>query len=296
MSSTSLRSFYRETFEPLFLRSRSERTKNLYNTTINTFERFLGRTAELSDLTDDTVGKFLYWFRQQGRAPASVNKERSNLLAIWRFACRKGYIQLWPDVQPEVDPERVPQAWTESEIRRLFLSIRREPGWIAGIRAADWWHALHLLAWDTGERITAIVSLRWCWVSLADATVLIPAEVRKGKRKDRLYRLSPDTVAALNAIRLPQRDLVLPWPLNRTYLWRRYEPILKRAGLPCDRRSKFHRMRRSVASHYEAAGGDATEFLGHSARKVTRAYLDPRIVGDRQASDVLFRPPSPRSA
>jgi len=296
MSSIPLRSFYQETFEPLFLRSRSERTKHLYVTTLNSFEKFLGRSAELSDLTDDTVGRFLYWFRQQGRAPASVNKERANLLAMWRFACRKGYLQLWPDVRAEVEPERVPQAWTEEEMRRLFGSIRQETGLLAGIPASDWWAALHLLAWDTGERITAIMSLQWSWINLRGRTVLVPAEARKGKRKDRLYKLAPDTVEALKAIKFPKRDLVLPWPFHRNYLWDRYEPILKRAGLPTDRRSKFHRMRRSVASHYEAAGGNATEFLGHSARKVTRAYLDPRIVGDRQASDVLFRPSSPRSA
>jgi integrase len=49
-------------------------------------------------------------------------------------------------------------------------------------------------------------------------------------------------------------------------------------------------MRRSVASHYEAAGGNATELLGHSSRSVTLAYLDPRIVPQQHAVDLLFRP------
>ena len=63
-------------------------------------------------------------------------------------------------------------------------------------------------------------------------------------------------------------------------------------GLPSDRRHKFHAMRRTVASFYEAAGGNATELLGHSTRDVTRThYLDPRVVGQGvNACDVLFRP------
>lgn len=42
----------------------------------------------------------------------------------------------------------------------------------------------------------------------------------------------------------------------------------------------------------EAAGGNATELLGHSSRKVTRqSYLDPRITGPPAAVDLLFRLP-----
>ena len=47
------------------------------------------------------------------------------------------------------------------------------------------------------------------------------------------------------------------------------------------------RMRRSVASHYKAAGGDATELVDHTSRKVTQAYLDPRIVKRVQEMDLL---------
>jgi hypothetical protein len=53
-------------------------------------------------------------------------------------------------------------------------------------------------------------------------------------------------------------------------------------------------MRRSVASYFKQAGGDATELLDHSARSVTQAYLDPRIVTQVQAMDLL--PPIGRKA
>ena len=290
MGAEPLRSFYVESFEPLKLRGRASRTKQLYVTTLRNFEKFLNREPELSDLSDETVSRYLSWFRSLPRSPLSVNKERNNLLAIWRFGCRKRRIDLWPDVEPEIEPERIPQAWTEDEIRRLFASIHQETGWIAGVPAAAWWAALHYVAWDSGERISAMRALLWSHVDLTGAALYVPAELRKGKRKDRLYKLAPDTVDALKAIRMPPRAEVFPWPYCPTYLYNLYVPILKRAGLPHDCRSKFHRMRRSVASHYEAAGGNATELLGHSGRKVTKSYLDPRIVGDKQATDLLFRP------
>jgi integrase len=54
--------------------------------------------------------------------------------------------------------------------------------------------------------------------------------------------------------------------------------ILERAGLPKDRRCKFHKIRKTTASYYEAAGGSAQRLLDHSSPAVTRKYLDPRIV------------------
>lgn len=289
MSAQSLQSFYDLTFCPLFLRSRSPRTKVLYQSTIRTFGKFLQREPLLSDLTDETASRFLGWYRSLGRSPYSVNKERDNLLAMWRFAARKRLVEQFPDVKPDLEPVRIPQAWSKSEINRLFRACRKAEGWIAGVPASGWWLALHHVAWDSGERVTALISLTWANVDLEGGWVTMPAETRKGGHEDRQYKISPDCIAALRAIELPLRTMVFPWPYAPTYLWLRYKEILELANLPTDRKSMFHRLRKSVASHYEAAGGDATALLGHSTRKVTAAYLDPRIVVQPQAMDRLFR-------
>lgn len=285
-----LKAFYADFFCPLFLRGRAENTRRLYCTSVRTFGRFLGRSPTLGDLSDDAVNRFLDWYRRLPRSPFSVNKERSNLLAMWRFACRKRLLEEWPDVRADVEPVRIPQAWTVDQVARLLSACQGEPGTLCDVPAGAWWVALHLVAWDTGERIGAVRDLEWAHADLAGGYVLVPAELRKGRRRDRLYKIAPDTVAALRAIRLPARTQIFPWPYSRTYLWYRYNRILRRAGLPTDRHAKFHRIRRSVASHYEAAGGNATELLGHSCRSVTLAYLDPRIVPHHQAVDLLPRP------
>jgi hypothetical protein len=63
--------------------------------------------------------------------------------------------------------------------------------------------------------------------------------------------------------------------------------ICKRAGLPQNRRSKFHRIRKTTASFYQAAGGSAQSLLDHSSPAVTRRYLDPRIVAPKPAHELL---------
>lgn len=303
-----LRNFYFDSFAPLRLRSRTQGTKRLYLITLNNFEAYLGRESFLSDLTDDTVCAYLSWFRARGagRSPYSVNKERNNLLAIWRWACKRvgpdgaPLVRNWPSVEPEVEPETVPLAWSRDELARLHHALMCQPGRIGGVEAPLWWATLHATVWDTGERISAIMDLTWCDVDLARGYIVVPAGVRKGRRKDKISRLHADSVAALQSLRdaiavvsSGNLGVVFPWDRSRTYLWHKYGSILKAAGLPHDNRSKFHRLRRSVASYFEAAGGNATELLGHSNRKVTLRYLDPRIVGQVHASDLLFRPWKP---
>lgn len=284
---TLLADYYEETYEPIKLRSRSDRTKALYRSTLRSFAEFLQRAPVLSDLNDETVNRFLAWFRDLPRAAPSVNKQRNNLLAIWRYACRRGELAHWPDVEPEKCPKRIVQAWTMADMQKILWACSREFGKYHRVPCALWWAALIHLLWDTGERINAIRGLLWEHVDLSDGWM--PAELRKGGREDRAYKLSDETVAALKAIRGPERDEVFPWPHEQNYLWTIYKRILHVAGLPHGPKDKFHRIRRTVASMYAAAGGNATELLGHTKAEITKAYIDPRIVPTPQAIDLVPR-------
>lgn len=281
--------FFDSVFLPLRLRSRRPRTVDLYRTTLRSFERFLGRIAGISDLNDLTVSGYLAWQKSRELSPYSIEKERANLLAIWRFAIQRKKVECWPNVEREICPKRIPLAWSQKEIELLFAALQQLRGSVSSIPESIWWTALHYVLWDTGERISAAMSLDWETVDLAGRYIVFRAEGRKGGRDDRIYQIAEDTANALAS--LPHRRCdVFPWPYSKTYLWFRYQQILREAGLPFDRKSKFHRVRRSVASHYEAAGGNATELLGHSSRSVTRQYLDPRIIGIPSAASRLFRP------
>lgn len=292
----TLQEFYSTVFSPWFLRSRSPRTKCLYETTIRNFRAFLKREPELSDLADLPVNSFLGWLKSRELSPFTINKERSNLLAIWRFAARKSYVKDWPDVPTESEPEQMPLAWQADEIQRLFAAADKAQGQLANVPASQWWRMLLLILWDSGERIGAIRNLAWSHIDLRRGWLLVPAKFRKGGKSDRLYKLSDETLSILRESKKSRpRDLIFPWPYSETYLWKMFGNLLKSAGLDSGARSKFHKLRRSVASHYEAAGGDATELLGHSERKVTvKHYLDKRITGvAKPACELLFRPVTP---
>jgi site-specific recombinase XerD len=283
----TLLKFFEAYYLPHRLRSRSKNTIRLYRHSVNSFSRFLERRAKLSDLTDDTVSRYLTALIARGLSPYTVNKERSQLLAIWTYAAKKRHVPEFPDVPPERTPKRVPQAWTQEELKRLMHACSLQKGEICDIPASAWWTALHLILWDTGERIGAVLKLSWS--SYQTPWLLVPAETRKGQREDKLFELGADTQGALDSIRTPKRKLILPWPKAATTIYYHYGRLLRRAELPDGARCKFHRMRRSVASYYEANGGNATELLGHTSRATTAAYLDPRIVRTVQPSDILFR-------
>lgn len=281
--------FFEKLYAPLKLRGRSENTYRLYHYSIRAYGSYLRHNPLLSDLTDEKVSAYLADLMNCGRSVFTVEKERCQLLAVWRFAAQRQLLRNYPNVPRQPLPRLLHFAWMQEELRKLYASASRTHGNYCGVHAGDWWPALISLLWDTGERIGAIVQLRWKDIDLNGGWVLIEAALRKGKTADKSHKLSNETLEHLRKIRQPDRELILPWPYSRNYLYHPFGQILRRAGLPTDAKSKFHRIRRSVASHFEAAGGDATELLDHSSRSITKKhYIDPRIVKSQQASELLF--------
>jgi integrase len=135
-----------------------------------------------------------------------------------------------------------------------------------------------------------MLSARWDLLNNVTGRLTVKAESRKGKRRDKSWRLSRETLALLDEIREPTRELIFPWPHNHATIYNRYRRLLKRAGLPHDRYRLFHCIRKSSASHLLAAGGNPTEHLGHADAATTRVYMVPSIVETASASDLLFRP------
>lgn len=259
------------------------------------FRRFtihLGHEPTTGDLTDEAIQRVMVrMVKRDGLAPRTANKFRDNMLALWRFLCRRGTLKRWPEVTPLIEPHRDPVAWSREQLKRLFVACSRQTGDISGVPANLWWQTLHAVGWDTGERIGGLLSLLWCDVDLDSRWVTVRAEGRKGHTADKSWRIHADTAKLLAAIRLPRRGIVFQWPLSHEHIWMTYGRLLESAGLPNDRRHKFHCLRKSAASYFEAAGGSAQELLGHSDGRVTRqSYLDPRVINSRQACDVLFRP------
>lgn len=278
-----------EFFETVYLtrklRGKSEGSVRLYRLCLMQFGRSLERLPKVADLTEDNV--LLHLSRRHAVSAATRNKELSQLLALWRFACQRGILQAWPDIQPEKEPERVPIAWMPDELTKLLATAATIGGRIGDVPAAAWWTALIRISLDTGERIGAVRSIQWSW--LQGEWLLVPAEARKGKTRDRRYPLSPETLSAISRLRLLVRSGkdMFPWPYGETYLWNRYHVILKAAGLPMTRKHQLHALRKTFGSVVNAAGMDTQAALDHADKRTTQRYLDPRLSRETKPCDAL---------
>lgn len=294
----SLHTHY-ERYEAHALRDRCAKTRQHYRVQLLHFDRYVfatfGRTARLGDLNDDTLANAMRWLAAEREwSPYTENKFRGCMVALWNWLARKRVVEEFPAVGRVKQPRRIPLAWMQDELDRLFRACQSAPGMIGDVPASVWWTALHATLLDAGSRIGETMALLWGNIDLASGWAVFEAETRKGQTADIIRKLHPRTVDALQRIRsivaCGSRSRVFPFPYAWSQLWTFYRRLLESAGLPTGRRSAFHRMRKSSASWLVAGGGNATAHLDHSDPKITLAYLDPRITGIKHAADVIRRP------
>lgn len=265
----------------------SPRTAALHRQALRRFAETLGRAPRLADLTAENLGRHANRRLECGVSRWTVRVEQKRLLALWRFAAERNQAR-WPDAKPIKAPARAPVAFTRDELNRLWQACDfAEP--MGACPGNLWWRSLISVMWDTAERKTAVLSVPWGDVDLERLTFFVRGEYRKGATADRAHRIAPETAALL--ARMP-RDTPGPFTAgcHEATLYNRLSRLLRRAGLPDDSRHKFHCLRRTSASHYAAAGGDAQRLLGHTDSKSTAAYIDPRIVREPAPCDLLWRP------
>lgn len=288
MSDTVLLHLCESLYFPRNPRIRCEATRKQYRYALADFGASLGHPAELDDLTDDNIVAMMSFLRERKLATKTINERRGRINALWSWLAKRGITKTWPTVTAIPEPKRLPLAWSDDELWKLWDALGKVQGTIAGIPANLWWRSLHLAAADSAERIGALLKCEWS--HLNGNWLIVPAELRKGESQDMAYEMKEDTLSMLAVLRAYGHTQIWPWPLWSTYLWTRYRTIRRKAGLPTDRRSAFHRIRRTVATRYEAAGGNATELLGHSSRAITqKSYLDPRFLKKLSAGGMLFR-------
>lgn len=269
----TLQQLFNDFYRPLRLRGRSVNTTRLYGCTIRSFSRWLHYEATIQDLTDLTISRFLE-YRASIRSPYTAEKERSQLLSLWRFAADRRILDDRPCVPPAPLPDRIPEAWSVEQLQSLMRAAAATRGYIGKVPANVWYPAIIRTLWESAERIGAVMACRP--EDFSAPYLNVRAEYRKGGKRDRTYRLSDETcrlvAAACGETRLFQ------WTGSPEYLWTKYKDVVARAGLGRSRKCGFHQLRRSAASHFAAAGGDAVKLLDHSSPRIThRWYLDRRL-------------------
>lgn len=286
----------------LRLTIRSEKTRYQYRLAVQQFGEHLGRPATLADLQDDLLTMWMSRLLDLKLAVDTVRERVGRIQTLWSWLAKRGVVLRWPTVLRPPAPDPLPTALTEDQLRRLFLSARKERGFIGCIPADLWWISFMAFVWNTSERKGAVLAVRIEWLDLERRVCTIPPDVRKGRRKWGVYELWSETIPLLRAVVAvnPLRDLVWPWDRHEVSYYTSYNRILRDAGIPVNRKTKTHGLRCSHATWLEVAGGNPTKQLGHGDRATTdRHYIDPRMIhSDQPKLFIPWQPPPdpPRAA
>lgn len=282
------------------LKNYEDRTVEMYCSTLARFRDFLGHEPTVDDLDDLVVSKFLRWRSKTVHdpkrgiiKPASLAKDSAHIRALWTWLAKKrwkkssGELLEFPDYARPKVPKPVPKAYKADELRALLAAARRRKGAVAGKPAAWYWTTKIWAMFVTGERIGAIMQLRWGQVDLEGCTLTFLAETRKGRRETLTSPIPPALAKMLSLEKGAPGDRVWPWLDDRQMLscYASLKILCRTAGVPY---KAFHSIRKSTASYLKKAGISAKNQLGHASEEMAELhYYDGEIVGRESNLDYL---------
>jgi integrase len=276
-----------------------DRTVAMYVATLARLRDFLGREPTVDDLDDLTIAKFLRWRRvtQHSRwkliSPASLAKDSAHIRTLWNWLAKKrwkrsdGQMIEFPDYARPKVPRPVPKAYKAEELVRLVEVGRQRKGLVSGVPAAWYWPTKIMAMFQTGERIGAVLQIRWSEVDLERHTLTFLAQHRKGHRETITRPITPDLAKMLAIQKGPPEARVWPWLDDREPLsaYNSLRVLCRVAGVDY---KPFHAIRKSTASYLKRAGISARKQLGHSSEEMAEQhYYDEEITGRESNLDYL---------
>jgi integrase len=220
-------------------------------------------------------------------------------LAKKRWKKSDGELLEFPDYARPRVPKPVPKAFHADELAKLVATARTRKGYIAGKPAAWYWVTKLQALFQTGERIGAILEIRWSEVDLKKHTLTFLAATRKGHRETITRPITPALANMLATQRGAPSERVWPWLDDREMLslYGSLRVLCRLAGVEYH---PFHSIRKSTASYLKKAGISAKNQLGHSSEEMAENhYYDEEITGRESNLDYLpdiDRPHEPPAA
>jgi integrase len=272
------------------LRNLDAKTTALYRMLLDRLRAFLGHEPTVADLDDLTISRYLraratQSWRGKPVRPASVQKDKVMLQAVWNLAARKRWVAEFPELPRIKVPKSIPtgRAYTADDVGTLIRHARHRRGRTGDKPSAWWWPTLLYMAYCTGERATALLSLRWAELDLERRRVVFKGETRKGQTHDIERDFTADLAMMLAIHRGKPDELVWPWDRCKGSLWTSLKLLCKQTGV---RYRGFHGLRRTRASYAALVGGKAaaTQVLDHSDPNMQELYVDPTICPTEQSS------------
>lgn len=278
------------------LRNLGDKSMLLYGMLLRRLEAHLGHVPTVADLDDLVVSRYLrvratHTWRGRPVSPASVQKDKVMLAAIWNLAARKRWVAEFPELPKLKVPKRLPvgRAYTADDVSRLVRRAKSRKGVTGGQPSAWWWSTLIWTGYLTAERKSALLALRWGQVDTDRCEVVFLGSTRKGHTRDISRQITPDLARMMAVRRGPPEALVWAWDRHPQSLYTSLKVLCGLAGVTY---RGFHGLRRSAASYAALAGGRAaaTQLLDHSDPNLQQVYVDPEICPvERMNLDALPR-------
>jgi integrase len=184
-------------------------------------------------------------------------------------------------------PKPVPKAYTVEELSALVAAAKRRRGMIGPVPACWYWMTKLMAMYQTGERLGAVLELRWREVDLERHTLTFLAATRKGRRATKTLPITPRLCQLMSHEVGPDDARVWPWldVRDRLSLYNSLRILCRSAGVEY---KSPHSIRKSTASYLRRGGVSAKDQLGHSDDRMAELhYYDEEIVGRANHLDVL---------
>jgi integrase len=312
--SMTLSAFWRLYVQPTWLAGRkaSWKTVSLYQDAINYWARFT-TDPPLCEIDDFVLQRFregleaLPGRKGPSLSAASIRKHYRSVQtclcltgprlpsagaagSAWRKAQRllKEIPLLEPPPADEIDDD---SNFTVDEIGGLLDACAKmyTPHRVPGVMAPEWWRSLIMVAYNTGERIGALLDVTFD--DLDGTTLTFPRSIRKGRRKSNVVDLNVYAARAIERIRT-DREKIFEWPYSERHFFKSWERLRARAGISAARQFGTHALRKATATELADIDERAAQYaLGHSSINTTRGHY---IKQKRElVKDSLARLPQP---
>jgi integrase len=276
---------FREEYDKTILEGKAPGYRREITIALSHFER-ITKPVKMRSVTANAIARFVAArLTERGMqpkstvAPATINKDLRHLRAVLKKAQKWGYLSVLPEFRDEFvrEPSRLPTYMTPEHFAAIYgaANVARFPRGLP-YPPADWWRALLMMAYMTGWRISALLSLKRADVDFEAGTAVTRAEDNKGKR-DQAIELHPVVLDRLKAI--PSFELqILPWQHCRRMLFTQFARIQKAAVVkPAGKKwYGFHDMRRGFATmNADRLSADALQALmQHKDYQTTQRYIN----------------------
>lgn len=251
---------------------------------VGRFARHNGGVLDGGDFNRETVGAWLMAMvdaRQLSRT--TIKSYRRGLMILWRWGHEEGHLPHAPfGVKPIKAPLPVPRGWNALEASRLLSQASLLGGsYRCGIPRAIYFAALIRVAWDTGLRVGDLMRLTTSDYDASGHGAIIQHKTGRVV----FFRLRPETMSAIEAIRPHSRPAIFGGVVSRAKLFRAVRKLVKATGLT----GGLRQLRKGGASEIERLNpGKGHRYLGHATPGIAeKHYYDPRII----AREVILPPP-----